>query len=133
MTGDPDLAQDIAQDAFIRWYTNANPDLTDAQHKAFLYRTATRLVIDRYRREKRFERMTVEHEAGREPVHDLKIDLEEVLHRLSKKERTLLWLSYAENWTHEEIAGLLHLKKGSVKVLLFRARKKVLSMFKSES
>jgi len=33
-----------------------------------------------------------------------------------------LWLAYVEGDTHEDIAAALHVRRGSVKVLLSRAR-----------
>jgi len=41
---------------------------------------------------------------------------------LKPRERALLWLAYVEEDTHEEIADALGVKRGSVKVLLSRAR-----------
>jgi RNA polymerase sigma-70 factor (ECF subfamily) len=45
--------------------------------------------------------------------------------RLSPRERELVWLAYGQGSTHREIAGALGLKTGSVKPLLFRARRKL--------
>lgn len=66
----------------------------------------------------------VEHEDP-EPV-ELRRDLESALEGLSPRERALLWLAYAEGRAHREIAGILGVGELSVRVLLFRARKKLL-------
>jgi DNA-directed RNA polymerase specialized sigma24 family protein len=39
-----------------------------------------------------------------------------------------LWLAYAEGSSHQEIADTLGLKVGSVKLLLFRARRKLVKL-----
>jgi len=41
---------------------------------------------------------------------------------LKPRERALLWLAYVEEHNHQEIATALGLTRGSVKVLLSRAR-----------
>ena len=45
--------------------------------------------------------------------------------RLRPRERALLWLAYAQGHAHAEIAETLGVKTGSVKLLLFRARRKL--------
>jgi len=41
---------------------------------------------------------------------------------LAPRDRALLWLAYVEEHNHQEIASALGLARGSVKVLLSRAR-----------
>ena len=41
---------------------------------------------------------------------------------LKPRERALLWLAYVEGESHEDIAKVLGLSRGSIKVLLSRAR-----------
>ena len=50
------------------------------------------------------------------------------MQRLKPRERSLLWLAYAQGFSHEEIAATLGLKTGSLKALLCRARRRLLSM-----
>jgi RNA polymerase sigma-70 factor (ECF subfamily) len=45
--------------------------------------------------------------------------------RLKPRERAMLWLAYAEGASHREIAEALGLRTASLKILLFRARKKL--------
>ena len=46
------------------------------------------------------------------------------MERLKPRERSLLWLAYAQGWSHEEIAASLGLRTASLKALLFRARRR---------
>ena len=55
----------------------------------------------------------------------LRADLQRAMERLSSRERELLWLAYAQGSSHEEIAQTLGLKTGSIKLLLFRARRRL--------
>ena len=56
------------------------------------------------------------------------------MHRLfaqvKPRERALLWLAYVEQAEHREIAGIIGLAQGSVKVLLSRARAKMEAVLK---
>jgi RNA polymerase sigma-70 factor (ECF subfamily) len=48
-----------------------------------------------------------------------------VFGELKPQERALLWLAHVEGSSHEEIAEALNVKTASVKVMLFRARKRL--------
>ena len=45
--------------------------------------------------------------------------------RMSPRERQLLWLAYAEGATHREIAQITGLRTAGVRIVLFRARRKL--------
>ena len=49
---------------------------------------------------------------------------------LKPRERALLWLAHVEEADHDEIGEALGLKSKSVRVLLFRARKKLAEILK---
>ena len=50
--------------------------------------------------------------------------------RLKPRERDLLWLAYAQGSSHKEIAETLGLKTASIKLLLFRARRRLAGMLR---
>ena len=43
----------------------------------------------------------------------------------------MLWLAYAQGWSHEEIAASLGVKTASLKSMLFRARHRLAALLKS--
>jgi RNA polymerase sigma-70 factor (ECF subfamily) len=45
--------------------------------------------------------------------------------QLKPIQREMLWLAYALGSSHSEIADIVGVKSGSVKILLFRARRKL--------
>ena len=47
---------------------------------------------------------------------------------LKPRERSLLWLAYAQGWSHEEIAGAIGVKTGSLKQMLHRARHRLATL-----
>ena len=101
----------------------------ERQQTAYLYRIASNLLRDRWRHEKHEESWLAGLFASRPASEtdrrvDLKVDLDSMLDTLKGRERALLWLAYVEGYDHREIAEILGLAAGSVRVLLFRARRK---------
>ena len=59
-------------------------------------------------------------------------DVQRALGQLKPRERALLWLAYAQGASHREIAEVLGLKTASIKLLLFRARRKMARLLGGE-
>ena len=59
---------------------------------------------------------------------DARADLDRAMGKLRPRERALLWLAYGVGQPHTEIADALGVKTGSVKLLLFRARRKLANL-----
>ena len=57
-----------------------------------------------------------------------RIDLRRAMARLKPRERDLLWLAYALGSSHARSRTALGLKTGSIKLLLFRARRRLVSL-----
>ncbi|MBI2820353.1 MAG: RNA polymerase sigma factor [Acidobacteria bacterium] len=121
------LADDIFQEAFLRFLRSCPAGLDERQQRAYLYRTATSLLVDHWRRAKR-ERMWGLKTLIDERAPDKKAmgeDMTRLFAQLKPREQALLWLAYVEGFDHREIATALELREKSVRVLLFRARKKM--------
>ncbi len=121
---DPASADEVLQEAYIRMI-NA-PAMDDGQRKAYLYTTATNILRDRWRKQKR-EREWAEQTHVTESVHqefNLPIDMSAVFDQLTPQERAVLWLAHVEELSHREISAILNVKEKSVKVVVFRAREK---------
>ena len=130
MTGDEAVADDLLQKTFFR-FLRANPVLASDEHqRRWLFRTATNLAMDHFRETKR-ERTRVELSdvaesgASTEPREVLRHDMMKTFAELKPRERALLWLAHVEEADHEDIGEALGVKTHSVKVLLFRARKRL--------
>lgn len=126
VAGNAALADDILQESYIRLLSA--PAMLDGQRKSYLYRTATNLVTDHHRAETRRHRwweLTPRPEEAADSRVELSSDLERLFAQVSAQERALLWLAYVEGEGHREIAEILGLREKSVKVLLFRARRKM--------
>ena len=132
--GDEALSDEIFQESFLRFIRKAPSHLQEHQMKAYLYKTAARLVIDRARRIK----------TEREGQHDIKafegdntalsmsLDMRKIFLLLKPKERALLWLAFVEEYSHREIASIMSAGEKSIKVMLHRAKKKFAALLEGK-
>ena len=135
MIGQCSQVEDITQEAYLKLLTAAPARLTSRQLQTYLFTTATNIVRDSWRRGAvAGQWMPLDENtaaAGSDPESVLsKIDSERLLAKLSIVQRSALWLAYAEGYSHREIAHVIGIKEKSVKVLLFRARQRVLREFR---
>lgn len=131
LAGDGATADDLLQESYVKLLGAGAAVPVDERHRrAYLYRIATNLLRDRWRRSRRregwLERLFSGSPAASEPRRsDRRLDLDAVLATLRRRERTLLWLAYVEGYDHHEIAEIVGVAAASVRVMLFRARKKL--------
>lgn len=127
LTSDASATDDLLQKAFFR-FIRANPETESEDHaRRYLYRTATNLAFDHFREAKRErEAAAVAREAASHgDTSDLRFDMTRMFSELKPRERALLWLAHVEESSHDEIGAALGVKTNSVKVLLFRARRRL--------
>jgi RNA polymerase sigma-70 factor, ECF subfamily len=123
ISGDATLADDLLQETFVRLLQANAGRLNDSHLRSYLYRTATNLVRDRWRALKREHPVEISSEPSAAPS-TLDLDVHRLFAKLTLRERSLLWLAYVERCDHREIAERLGLSVLSVRVSLFRARKR---------
>jgi len=125
ITRKPDLSEDLLQETYCRFLTARLPEMEPVQAQCYLFRIANNLVRDRWRRA---SHGSVEEElsdvASNPPHFDRRLGVRQAFDRMKPKERQLLWLAYVEGSSHREIAECTGLRAGSVRLLLFRARRK---------
>ncbi len=128
LSGDVSLADDLAQEAYCRFLGVARPPADADGRRRYVFRIATNLFHDHYRRTRRERRADVAPEPadyGVERRLHLTSDVGQALQRLTPRQRSLLWLAYVEGLHHREIADVLGLSALGVRVLLFRARRRL--------
>ncbi len=59
---------------------------------------------------------------------EAQILLEPALKQMKPRERQMLWLAHAEGYSHREIAQVMGLTSASIRLLLFRARRKIAAL-----
>lgn len=143
---DPDLAWDVAQEAFVRVHGHLADFAGKSSFSTWLFRIATHLSIDQVRRERTGRREELDDvnesdvaEAGEgilsTPLgsdprdnalrRELAGKIQEALEALPEKHRTILVLREVEGLSYEELAERLGIHKGTVMSRLFHARKKM--------
>jgi RNA polymerase sigma-70 factor (ECF subfamily) len=133
MTGDPQQADDLLQEAYYRLLRARVALDSEAHRRNYLFRIATNLVRDGRRRRSTQPDVVSHHEEDGELPGDAALaaqaesraDVRSAMARLKPRERELLWLAYAQGSSHREIGEALGLKTGSIKPLLFRARQRL--------
>jgi RNA polymerase sigma-70 factor (ECF subfamily) len=132
VTGDPVAADDLLQESYYRLLRSNFDWESDAHRRHYLFRIATNLVHDSRRRGHRL----VSQETLPEPAHQSRVeqdtqqrrDLSRAMAQLRPRDRAMLWLAYAQGASHREIADTVGVKAASVKLLLFRARRKLATL-----
>jgi RNA polymerase sigma-70 factor, ECF subfamily len=132
--GDRALAEDIWQEAYCRFLTAHAPAMDERRARSYLFQIATNLMRDKWRRRKE-EPLTDDTPEPTSPAPNLegKIELRQAFQRLKPRERQLLWLAYVEGSNHKEIAACTGVKAASIRLLLFRARRKLADFLRTES
>jgi RNA polymerase sigma-70 factor (ECF subfamily) len=141
LTGDPDLAADAAQEAFVRLLEQEPPP---EEPRPWLFRVAVNVVRDTARATKRHRMLQMDGRAqgvhgdrprspegvvSRETARQL---MGAALGALSEKERQAL-LMREEGFKHREIAEMLGTTTGSIGTLLRRALGKAAERLRLEA
>lgn len=129
MAGDPDLARDFTQDAFVRAFEKLGTYRGEAAFSTWLHSVAASVTLNGLRRVRRLRRYETDLEDGaavadrtREAEPDLKIRLRRAIDGLPEGYRAVFVMHELEGYTHEEIAGALGVEVGTSKAQLSRAR-----------
>ena len=137
ITGDTQAADDLLQETYYRFLRTRGSWDGESHRRAYLFRIATNLVHDGRRRARRAPIVALpEPEMVADGAGNLadsaveRTDLRRAMSRLRPRERALLWLAYGQGHAHAEIAETLGVKTASVKLLLFRARRKLAGLLR---
>ncbi|HWP96042.1 MAG TPA: sigma-70 family RNA polymerase sigma factor [Syntrophomonadaceae bacterium] len=129
-TGDKELAEDLCQETFIRWFQmDGQQDIETP--RAWLKKVLSRLVVSNYRRQK--TRAGLEIGLGERPVAYLdqgfeSLEVEDLLSRLPWRDQLLIKMKFSGS-TYQEMAEITGIAVGSVGTLLARAIKKLRNDF----
>lgn len=137
VTGDRALADDLLQESYYRLLRARAAYESEAHRRNALFRIATNLIHDSRRRARHVPLLPeADHDtlpgANAAEATERATDLRRAMAHLKPRERELLWLAYAQGSSHREIAESLGLRAGSIKLLLFRARRRLASMLRGD-
>ncbi|MBM7554143.1 RNA polymerase sigma factor SigW [Thalassobacillus pellis] len=140
MIGNKHEAEDLAQEAFIRAYTNIDRFDEKRKFSTWLYRIATNLTIDRIRKKKpdyfldaevkgteglnMYSQLAADQALPEEEVESL--ELQTYIHKeilaLPPKYRSVIVLRFLDELSLQEIADVLEIPVGTVKTRIHRGR-----------
>ena len=131
MSGRVDVADDLLQESYCRFLA-ASPEMDEGQSRSYLFKVATNLLRDRWRRREIPDNIDSTKQTC-EDDRETRIDVRRAFDRLKPRERQLLWLAHVEGFDHKEISRLTGVKVASVRVLLFRARGELANALRERS
>jgi RNA polymerase sigma-70 factor (ECF subfamily) len=132
--GDAGQVDDIVQESYLKLLRLPMAPEDPRQLRPLLFRIASNLVTDEWRRRRRATNAADAHRLapnGLPPDMVLRVDMIRVFQQLKPQQRQMMWLAYVEGADHREIAAALGLREGSVRVLLHRARRKLASLLRA--
>jgi RNA polymerase sigma-70 factor (ECF subfamily) len=136
LTGDDDVAEDIAQESFVRLLRQSLPE---SEIRPWLFTVAMNLVRDRARKSERRQRLLTSAPSlvTRTPLPDEDMEraeriaaVRQVLQRLPERDRQLL-LMREEGFKYDELARVIGVAPASVGTLIARALKKFVAEFEA--
>jgi RNA polymerase sigma-70 factor, ECF subfamily len=137
VSGDPALADDLMQETYVRFLgAGRPPSLEDGEvaSRRYLFRIATNLLRDHWRRPHPTSIEDMPEAFFQAPCtatqRDSQAVLTPALAKMSPRERQLLWLAHAEGYSHREVAEITGLASASIRLLLFRARRKIAKLLR---
>jgi RNA polymerase sigma factor (sigma-70 family) len=132
MTGDHHLAEDLSQEIFIKAWMSLGKLKTHEAFPGWLATIARRTCLNTIEKRNRKNEVAEEDAdpASVSPVMPASFNpartiLEETVAQLSLQDRQLITLSYFEELSSAEVAEIMDLEPGTVRVYLTRAREKL--------
>lgn len=127
--GDSELSDDLAQDTFIKAYTNIASFKNLSSFSTWLYRIAYNIFYDYIRSRKETNDLDAREVDAISSVEQdnlgQKVDVYQSLKTLKEIERTCITLFYMEDVSIEKIAGITGCPVGTVKSHLSRGKEKL--------
>jgi RNA polymerase sigma-70 factor (ECF subfamily) len=131
-TKDVQLSEDLTSSTFEKAWTSRE-SFRGGSQQAWLYRIARNLLIDHWRKRKElFVEDTDELQEGIRPsageLLDKKTQLRDLgvaLDELPEDMRSVVILRFIEGWSCRQVASRLNLSEGNVRVMQYRALKKL--------
>jgi RNA polymerase sigma-70 factor, ECF subfamily len=136
LSGDPTLADDLAQDSFIHAWDKLQTYSGRGSFIGWLLKVAYTTFLQSKRKSKRYAEIiesaghVADQESRSQVLPDDEVtDLEKFLAVLTEEERAILVMSYACGLSHREIGDATDMPVGTVKSVIFRGKEKIRNSF----
>jgi len=129
------------QESYLRFLCASRPELFLAEGEVaarrYLFRIATNLLRDYWRRPRASSIEEIPEELFAASASSAQADSQAILGPalalMRPRDRQLLWLAHAEGYSHREIAEITGLATASIRLLLFRARRKIARLLREQT
>ena len=136
VSGNHALADDLMQESYLRFLCASRPEGGEVNYRRYLFRIATNLLRDHWRRPRAacIEDVPEKFLAARDGMSRIESQatLDPAMAQMRPRERQLLWLAHAEGYSHREISEITGLSAGGIRLLLFRARRKIARLLRKQ-
>ena len=141
LIGDKNLAQDLTQDTYVK-VLQKNQKLDDSFPKAYLYKIAKNIVIDKIRKDKLLTQVYYEEDKCSIPFKDMtdeiitqenrKQKLKKCIENLSAQNKKAFVLYYYKGYTRKEISDIMKISRNAVEKNITRATLKIKEQMKKD-
>ena len=137
-------AEEVAQDTFIKAYKSLEKFKGDSKFSTWIYRVAYNTCLDRIKKNKKHlnnveineftehQVVTIDNALDKMEVKEREEAMQRCIDTLPSEESFLLTLYYFDDLSLDEISKIVGITANSIKVKLFRSRKKLASILKSQ-
>lgn len=139
MTGDHEMAKDLAQDTFIQAYKGILKTDAELSFRAWLYRIATNNALQHHRRKKLLSFIPFTSKEQDIPDARKQINcpgetfaINEALLKIPEEQRTCLVLHFVEGFKYREIAETLGCSEEAVRKRVTRGKKLFIGLYNRE-
>lgn len=129
--GDDALADDLAQETFLKVYRSIHAFRGESSFRTWLYQIAYRSFLSHQRKHSPDTEEIAEHHIVSEEKHEGEAfmrDYNQALLQLSSAQREAIYLTLQRGFAYQEIADIMNLPIGTVKTHILRGKKKLQSL-----
>lgn len=137
-------AEEVAQDTFIKTYKSLDKFKGDSKFSTWIYRVAYNSCLDRIKKNKKHlndveineftahQVVAIDNALDKMETKEQKEAIQRCINALPCEESFLLTLYYFDDLSLDEISKIVGITANSIKVKLFRCRKKLATILKSQ-